>query len=159
MTVVAAARQQRAVPHVIQAAVADVRPPAGALLDEAQGTGGARPLLERQLHTELHHLLVRASERQVQKAQRIEQRLRRVPEGFQDDLLRDLRGAPAVGVSAHTVDHQQQHGLLRHRDRDPVLVLLAPAEQADVRVFDPQEEVHASVRLIDALYHLCGERA
>jgi len=47
----------------------------------------------------------------------------------------------------------------RHRDRDPVLVLLAPAEQADVRVFEPQEEFHASVRLIEALYHLCGKRA
>ncbi len=95
----------------------------------------------------------------MQKTQRIEQRLRGVPEGFHDHLLRDLRSACAVGVSAHAVDHQQQGGLLRHRGRDPVLVLLAPAEQADVRVFDPQEEFHASVRLIDALYHLCGERA
>jgi hypothetical protein len=138
VAVVAAARDQLAAPYVIDAAVADVRPPAGVLLDEAYGAGGARPLLERQLGAELHDFLVGAPERQVQEAERIEQRLRRVPEGLGDHLLRHLRGARAVRVSAHAVDRNQERCMLGDRRADPILILLAPAYQADIGVFDPQ---------------------
>ncbi len=44
----------------------------------------------RQLRAELDDFLVGASEGQVQEAERIEQRLRGVPEGLEDDLLRDF---------------------------------------------------------------------
>ena len=61
---------------------------------------------------ELHDLLVRASERQVEEPERIEERLRGVPEGLEHDSLRDLRGARAVGVAAHAVDHHEQRRML-----------------------------------------------
>ena len=60
-------------------------------------------------------------------------------EGFHDHLLRDLRGARAVGVPAHAVDHDQQRRLLGDRGANPVLVLLAAPEETDIGVFDPQE--------------------
>ena len=126
------------------------------LLDQAHRAGRARPLLERQLGAEPDDLLVRASERQVQESERIKQRLRRVPEGFRDHLLGDLRGARAVGMSAHAVDRDQERGVLGHRGADSILIFLAPTEQADVGVFDPQEDSIASVRLARTLYHLCG---
>ena len=110
--------------------------------------GGARPLLERQLHAELHHFLVRAPERQVQEPQRIEQRLRRVPEGLDDHLWVTSRGARAFGVAAHAVGHHQQRRVLGDGHAHPVLVFLAPAEQAEIRVFNLQEATHVSVRLL-----------
>src|SRR5437588_577690 len=115
--------------------------------------------LERQLRAELHDLVVRLPERQVEEPERIEERLRRVPESVQDHPLGDGRGARAVGVAAHAVDDHQQRRALGDRGHDPVLILLAPAEQAHVCVFDPQEEFHASVRLARALYHLRGAPA
>ena len=124
-----------------------MRPPAGVLLDQAHGAGGARALLERQLRAELDDFFVRAAQRQVQEAERIEQRLGRVPEGFEDHLLRDLGRARAIGVAAHAVDDDEQRGVLGDRGGDPVLVLLAASEQADIGVLDPQEGFRASVRL------------
>ena len=43
--------------------------------------------------------------------------------------------------------------MLRDRAGDPVLVLLAPAQEADIGVVNPQEEFRTSVRLGLALYH------
>src|SRR5579863_9433088 len=154
VAVIAAARQELSLAQVIDAAVADVRPPGGVLLYQAHRAGGARPLLERQLRAEFDHLLVGAADGQVQEAERIEERLRRGGERFHDRLLGHLRGARTVRVSAHAVDHQQQRCVLADRGVHPVLILVAPAQQADFRVFDSQAEVHASVRLVSALYHL-----
>jgi hypothetical protein len=75
-------------------------------------------------------------------------------EGFEDYLLRHVRGPGAIGMSAHAIDHEQQRRVLGHDCGDPILVLLAPAQQADLCVFDPQEKFRASVRLVGALYHL-----
>src|SRR5579863_5462314 len=58
VTVVAAARHQRRTAQVIEATVADVRPPARVLLHQTHRTGRPRALLERQLHAELDHFLV-----------------------------------------------------------------------------------------------------
>ena len=80
MAVIARALEDLAVAQKVDAAVADVRPERAAVLHEADGAGGARPLLERQVRAELDHFLVRAAERQVQEAERIEDGLRRVPE-------------------------------------------------------------------------------
>src|ERR1700683_3221148 len=102
VTVIAAAGEELAAAHVIEAAVAHVRPPARTLLDQAHSAGGTRALLQRQLHPELHHLLVRAPERHVQEPQGIEQGLRGMPEGLDDRLLRDLRGARAGGGGGAT---------------------------------------------------------
>ena len=76
VAVIARARQHRAVAQVVDAAVADVRPPGGALLHEAERAGGARPLLERQLCAERDDVRVCAAEAEVQEGERIEQRLR-----------------------------------------------------------------------------------
>ena len=78
-------------------------------------------------------------EHQVEEAQRIEQRLRGMPEGIEHDLAGDLRGARTVGVAAHAVDDDEQRRMLGHGGGDPVLVLLAPAQEADVGVLNPQE--------------------
>ena len=61
---------------------------------------------------ERHHVLVRGTERQVQEAERIEQRLRRLLEALDHGALRDLGGALAVGMAAHAVAGDQQRGLL-----------------------------------------------
>ena len=112
---------------------------AGALLHQATRAGGARPLLERQRRAELDDFLVRAAEHQVQESQRIEERLRAVPEGIEHDLAGDLRGARTVGVAAHAVDDDQQRRMLGDGGGYPVLVLLAPAQKAEVGIFNPQE--------------------
>ena len=82
-----------------------------------------------------------------------------MPERLGDHLLRHLRGARAVGMAAHAIDDHQQRRMLGDGRADPILVLLAPAEQADFGIFDPQEQ---SMHLLDLadLYHLCaGERS
>src|SRR6185437_11728810 len=154
VAVVAAAADESPAAQVIDAAVADMAPPGGALLHETERAGGARALLEGQRRPELDDFLVRAAEDQVQEALGIEQRVRRVGEGVEHYLAGDLRGARTVGVAAHAVGHEQQRRMLRHRGGDPVLVLLAPADEADVGVLNPQEEIRASVRLWSLpLYH------
>jgi uncharacterized protein (TIGR00255 family) len=85
----------------------------------------------------------------VQEAQRIEQRLRGVPERFQDHLLRHLGRTCAIGMSAHSVDDDEKRGVLGNSCRDPVLVLLTPPEEAYVCVLHPQVSVRASVRLVE----------
>jgi len=153
MAVVAAARQHLSVPQMVDPAIADVRPPRGFLLDETNGASGAGALLDRQRHTELHDFLVCTAKCQMQKAERIEERLRNLCERIQNELLRDLGSLRAVRMTSHPIGNHQQHRLLGDRNGDPILVLLAPAQEADVGVVDPQEEFRASVRLSRALYH------
>jgi hypothetical protein len=71
MTVIAGARDEPAVAQMIDATVADVRPPCRALLHEAHRAGCARPLLEGQMSPELHDLLMCPAERHMQKAERV----------------------------------------------------------------------------------------
>ena len=41
-------------------------------------------------------------------------------------------------MAAHAVDHHQEHGLFRGRNRDSVLILFAVPDEAHVRGFDLQ---------------------
>ena len=41
-------------------------------------------------------------------------------------------------MTAHAVDHHQQHGLFCGRHRDPVLIFFAVPDEAHVRGFDLQ---------------------
>ena len=104
-------------------------------------------MLDRQMRSQLHHLFVRSSEREVQEAEWIEQGLWRVPERFENDLLGHLGRLRAIGMAAHAVDDDEQRRVLGRGYRDPILVLLAPAKEADIGVLHPQEEIRASVRL------------
>jgi len=125
-----------------------VGPPGGALLDQAYGTSRAGALFDRELRTQFHDFIVSPPECQVQKTHRIEERVGRLVKGFQHDLLRDLGCLRAIGMATHSVDHDQQRRMLANCRGDPILVLLAPPQEADVGVVDPQEEFHVSVRLM-----------
>ena len=82
-------------------------------------------MLERQVGAELGHLLVRAAQRQVQEAERIEDGLRRVPERLDQHLDGGLGGLGAIGMTAHAVDHDEQGRVLRDRDGDAILIVAA----------------------------------
>ena len=138
VAVVAGALGDAPAAHEIHAAVADVGPVGRITLHQADRAGGARPLLERQPGAERDHGLVDAAERQVQEAEGIEQRLRRVPEGLDQQLLRGLGSERTVGMAAHAVDHDQQRGVLGHGDGTTILVVLAPPDQARFCVLDTQ---------------------
>ena len=79
---------------------------------------------------------------------RIEEGVGNLAKGLENDLLRDLGRLGAVGMAAHSIDHDQERRMLTGCRGDPVLVLLAPSQEADVGVVDPQEEFHVSVRLM-----------
>ena len=51
---------------------------------------------------------------------------------------RGFGGARALGVAAHAVDHDQEHGMIGGRHRDPVLIFFAVADEADIRGLDLQ---------------------
>ena len=97
--------------------------------------------------------LVRAAERQVQEAERIEDGLRRVPERLDQRLDGGFGGARAVGMPTHAVDHDQQGRVLGDRDGDAILIVGAITEQADFGVFDAQGVVGASDKLPRTLLH------
>ena len=68
--------------------------------------------------------------------------------------LRMITASELAGfMAAHAIHDDEQGRMLSHSGRDPVLILLAPAKEADVRVVHPQEEFRTSVRLDLALYH------
>ena len=93
---------------------------------------------------------MRPAQRQVQKAQRIEQRLRGVPEGLEQDLEGDFGGARTFSVATHAVHHDQQCGMLGDGHRHPVLVLLPAAREGSNRRIQPAR--NCSVCLVH-----CGE--
>jgi hypothetical protein len=138
MAVIAGALEDATAAQVIDAAVADVRPVGRVALHDAGRTGRARALFERQRATERHDGLMRAAQLQVQEAERIEHRLRRVPESLDQQFRRRLGRQRAVGVSAHAVDDHQQCRFLRHCDGAAILVVFPPADQAEVCIVDAQ---------------------
>jgi hypothetical protein len=99
------------------------------LLHEAHGTCSARTLLERKGRADAHNLFMRAPERGVQEAKWIEERLRRMPERFENGFLRDFGGFRAVRMAAHAVDDDQQGRMLGHCRGHAVLVFFARTEQ------------------------------
>ena len=74
----------------------------------------------------------------MQESQRIENRMRRLPERFEQSRERGFRGARAFRMAAHAVDDHQQHRLIGGRHRDPVLIFFAVADEADIRGLDLQ---------------------
>jgi hypothetical protein len=104
------------------------------------------------MQPDLDHFLVSASEREVQKAEGIEDRLRCMPECFEQHLLRYFRRASTVGMAAHAIHHHQQACMLRDGRRHSILIVFSMAEETDIGVFDLQEG--PCVHLLDfaALY-------
>ena len=74
----------------------------------------------------------------MQKTQGVENRMRRLPERFQQCRQRRFGGARAFRMAAHAVDHDQQHRMIGGRHGDPVLILFAVADEADIRGLDLQ---------------------
>jgi hypothetical protein len=72
---------------------------------------------------------MRTPKAHVKKAQRIEQWLWRVPERFEQGLLRDLGCARAICVTAHAVDDKKQNRMLGYGGDDTILVFFACPEQ------------------------------
>jgi hypothetical protein len=82
---------------------------------------------------------MRAAQHKVEESQWIEERLRAVPEGIEHDFAGDLRCARTVGVAAHPVYDDEQRRMVCDGGGYPILVLLAPAQEADVCVLNAQE--------------------
>jgi hypothetical protein len=74
----------------------------------------------------------------MQEPERIEYRVRRLPECLDQRRERRLGGARSLGVTAHAVDHREQNGVLARRHCDAILILLAMADQAHIRGLDLQ---------------------
>ena len=138
VTVVARALDHLPGAYVIDTAVAHVCPKGTALLHQADRTGRTRSHLDRQLRPERHQRLVGGSETQMQKAERVEQRLGRMPKPVEQRALRNLGGPLTLGVTAHTIAGAEQHCLLGKRNIDPILIGIALALKTDFCAFDPQ---------------------
>ena len=90
------------------------------------------------LGAERHDVLVRLTQCEVQKTERIENRVRGVPEALEHRLERRLGSTRAFRVSTHAIDHEQECRVLAHRDRDAILIVFAMADETQLRVLDPQ---------------------
>ena len=147
MAVIAGTRQHLAVTNVIDAAVADVRPVRCTFLDQAHGDGGARPRVDALAVAEPRHVVVRPAQRQMQEADRIEHRQRRLAEGIEQALERGVGGAAAIGMAAHAIDDHEQRGLIGRGDGDAVLVVFAVTDQTQICMLDPQARAPAAKAL------------
>ena len=74
----------------------------------------------------------------MQKSERIEDRMRRLPESFEQRGQGGFGRARTLGVSAHAVDHDQKRRLLGLGHRYAILILFAMANQAHIGGFDLQ---------------------
>jgi hypothetical protein len=74
----------------------------------------------------------------MQESERIEDGVRSLPEGLEQSRERGFRGARALRVTAHAVDHDQQHRVIGGRHCDSVLIFLAVADEAHIRGLDLQ---------------------
>ncbi len=138
VTVVARALKYLRLPYLIHAAVADVSPVGAGFLHQAYRASRTRPCFHREAHAELDHFFVSSAKRQMQKTQRIEDRMWRLPECLNERGERGLGGTSAFGMTTHAVDDGEQHGLLGSSHRNPVLILFAMADQAHIRGLDLQ---------------------
>lgn len=90
------------------------------------------------MRPECHQRLVGGSETQMQKAERVEQRLGCVPKPIEQRALRNLGGPLTLGVTAHAIAGTEQHRLLGKRDIDPILIGIALTLKTDFCAFDLQ---------------------
>jgi hypothetical protein len=84
---------------------------------------------------------VRATDRQVQKALGIEQRTSRFPEVTDHRADGGFSRARTVRMTAHAVDDREKRGAVGARDRNPILVLFAVSEQAQICVLEVQGRI------------------
>jgi hypothetical protein len=95
-------------------------------------------MLDGQMGSEGDHALVRQGERALQEAERIEQRTRALAETLEHRVLHDLCGTLAIGVPAHAVAGTDQRSFLIDGAAHPVLIGIAAALMAELRMFDAQ---------------------
>jgi hypothetical protein len=138
MTVVTRAFDDVLLAQLVDAAVADVRPVGRGILHQAQRASSPRARLHAETRAELDDFFVGATQRQMQKAERIEHGVGGLPKRLDQSRQGRFRGTRTLGMAAHTVDHDEQRGMLVDRNGDPVLILFAVAYQADIRGFDLQ---------------------
>ena len=74
----------------------------------------------------------------LQKSQRIENRMGRLPERLEQRCQRGFRSARSLRMTAHAIDHDQQYRLIGGCHCNAVLILLAVADQAHIRGLDLQ---------------------
>ena len=138
VAVVARALEHLLLSQLIDATVADVRPIGRGILDQADRTGRARPRFNTESHAQLDDLFVCPPERQMQKAERIENRMRCLPKRLEQRCESRFSGTRTLGVATHAVDDREQHRIVVARNRDAVLIFFAVPDEAHVRGFDLQ---------------------
>jgi hypothetical protein len=107
----------------VEAGVARVRPPGLAALHDTGHHGRARRLGQAVRLLVLHDLAVGATQREVEKLDRIGQRGVGHPlETGRHRLRNDLRGDLAAQMAAHAVGHQHQQTVAGEAIPHPVLV-------------------------------------
>jgi hypothetical protein len=84
------------------------------------------------------NFIVRATERQMQKAQRVENRLGRLLEGVEQALQRGISRTTAVGMTAHAVNDDEKCSVISRSNGDSVLVVFAVTNETQVCILDPQ---------------------
>jgi hypothetical protein len=141
MTVIAGALANLALAEVINATVTNVGKKCGTILHEAKGAGGTRTRLHRQACAKEHKIGMRPTDSQMQKADRIKDRMRDAAKGIPDGLNRKSCGAGTVGVATHTVYGDEQYRLLSRNHQDPVLVFFPITDQAQICILDSQGDL------------------
>ncbi len=146
MAVVARAGQHLFVPHLVDTAVADVRPESAPFLHEAHGAGCPRPEIDVEIRAECDDRIVSPRQGHVEEALRVEYRLLRRREHVLHDLEPGFGRLGAVGVPAHAVEHEHERRVLGHDDGGTILVILTISERGDLGVFD----LHRKLRWLSA---------
>lgn len=141
MTVIAGALVHLRLANLVDARVTDVCPVGRRLLHQGDGAGGARSRLHRQAGAQLHHFLVRTAQRHVQKSQRIEYRMRHLPEGLENAGASGFRRARAFRMPTHAIQHDQHRRIVGRGNGHPVLIFIPVADEADIGCFYLQRQL------------------
>ena len=161
VAVVARALANRALSQLVHAAVADVRPVRSRRLGRGtrRRSRAACGRARRPSPSLTTRSWARASE-SVKKPCGSNTGVRRLREAFLQRRDRDLRRARAVRVPAHSVDDDQQHGVVVRDYVYSVLVLRPIAGQAQFGMIDAHELPTASVpcRTLEPLERCGGTR-
>ena len=88
-----------------------------------------------------HQVGVRPADGQMQKADRVKDRMLDTVERIPHRLYSQLRCTGPVGVTAHAIDGDQQYRLLVCHDQDPILVFLPITDQAQLCILDSQGDL------------------
>jgi hypothetical protein len=105
--------------------VSPVRAP---FLDETDCACSSRPKIDGNVSAKPNDLVMRFRQRHVEKALRVEYRLRGPHEEFLHDPEARFRGFCAVRMTTHSVEHQHERRFVRYDDGSAILVVLAITE-------------------------------